>query len=229
MRGSARTLLAVPFFHHHNAGGAKGQVDLALADLGIFEAGVNAEAEGFDGICIDTMSDSGVDALRSVLKIPVIGPGRCSILMAMMLGKKFSIITMWQKWRHLYEKTLRDLGLNAACASIRSIDVPPDNLGLLDGKEEQSFPMLEDEARKAIKLDSADVILLGSTTMHQAHSYLQNKLEIPVINPGPLTYKLMETMLGLGLSHSWQAYPTSPVSRADMIAAMMATAQTFKH
>lgn len=205
------------------------QVDMALADLGILEAGANAEAEGFDAICIDTMSDSGVDALRSVLSIPVIGPGRSSVLLAMMLGKRFSIITMWQKWRHLYEKTLKDLGLNSACASIRSVDVAPDNLGLLAGKEDQIFPLLEAQARAAIEQDGADVILLGSTTMHQAHSYLQNRLEVPVINPGPLTYKLLETMLGLGLSHSRQAYPTSPVSRADMIAAMMATAQSFKH
>ncbi len=117
------------------------QVDLALADLSIFEAGATAETEGFDAVCIDTMSDSGVDALRSVLSIPVIGPGRSSILLAMMLGKKFSIITMWQKWRHLYEKTLRDLDLKSACASIRSIDVAPDNLGLLAGKEDQIFSL----------------------------------------------------------------------------------------
>lgn len=205
------------------------QVDMALADLGIFEAGANAEAEGFAAVCIDTMSDSGVDALRSVLSIPVIGPGRSSILFAMMLGKRFSIITMWQKWRHLYEKTLKDLDLNSACASIRSIDVAPDNLGLLAGKEDHIFPLLEAQARAAIEQDGAEMILLGSTTMHQAHAYLQNRLDVPVINPGPLTYKLLEAMLGLGLSHSRQAYPTSPVSRTDMISAMMAAAQNFKH
>ena len=204
-------------------------VDMALADLGIFEAGASAESEGFDAVCIDTMSDSGVNALRSVLNIPVIGPGRCSVLTAMMLGNKFSIITMWQKWRHLYEKTLKDLSLNSACASIRSIDVAPDNLGLLSGKEDEIFPLLEAEARIAIEQDGADVILLGSTTMHQSHSYLQEKLDVPVINPGPLTYKLLQAMLGLGLSHSRTAHPTSPVSRMDMITAMMAAAQRFKH
>jgi len=204
-------------------------VDLALADVGIFEAGARAEEEGFHAVCIDTMSDSGVEALRSVLNIPVVGPGRCSMLLALMLGKRFSIITMWDRWRHLYDKTLKDLGLHNACASIRSIDIAPDNLGLLSGKEEEIFPLLTSAARQAIDEDGADVILLGSTTMHQAHTYLSNHLDVPVINPGPLTYKLVEALLGLGLSHSRKAYPTSPVSRTDMIAAMMATAQTFKH
>ena len=53
------------------------QSDMVLADVGILEAGLDAEKEGFLAVCIDTMSDSGVSALRSVLSIPVIGPGSC--------------------------------------------------------------------------------------------------------------------------------------------------------
>jgi Asp/Glu/hydantoin racemase len=44
--------------------------DWASADLAIFEAGANAQNDGFDAVCIDTMSDSGMAALRSVLNIP---------------------------------------------------------------------------------------------------------------------------------------------------------------
>ena len=61
------------------------QQDSVLADIGILEAGISAEAEGFDAVCIDTMSDSGMSALRSVLSIPVIGPGRHAMLAALML------------------------------------------------------------------------------------------------------------------------------------------------
>jgi allantoin racemase len=44
--------------------------------------------------------------------------------------------------------------------------------------------------------DGADVIGLGSTTTHGAHRYLSDRLPVPVINPGPLTYKLAK-MLGV--------------------------------
>ena len=47
-----------------------------LLILAILEAGLTAELDGFDAVCIDTMSDSGVAALRSSLSIPVVGPGR---------------------------------------------------------------------------------------------------------------------------------------------------------
>lgn len=204
------------------------EADLALADIGILEVGLTAEDEGFSAVCIDTMSDSGVAALRSVLNIPVIGPGRASMLTAMLLGHRFSIVTMWQQWCHLYEKTIRDLGIGHLVASIRSIDVAPDNQNLMRGKESSIFPLLEAEARKAIDQDGADVILLGSTTMHQSHAYLCEKLEVPVINPGPLSYKLVETMLGLNLSHSRKAYPSSAIPNDAVITQMMAAAANLK-
>ena len=43
--------------------------DMILAEIGALEAGLRAEAEGYDAVCIDTMSDSGLAALRSALPV----------------------------------------------------------------------------------------------------------------------------------------------------------------
>ena len=130
-----------------------------------------------------------------------------------------------QKVVDFYDKTLAELGLGHACASIRTLDAIPDNQGLLAGKEDEVFPALEALARSAIDDDGADVILLGSTTMHQAHGYLAERLPVPVINPGPMSYKLAETALGLGLTQSRKAYPASPASRGDLVRRMLENAQ----
>ena len=87
------------------------------------------------------------------------------------------------------------------------------------------FPLLLEAAEKCIEQDGAEVILLGSTTMHQAHGYLAARLPVPLINPGPLTYKLAEAALALGLRHSRQAFPQPLAPRIDMIDAMLAAAQ----
>ena len=203
--------------------------DMTIAEFGAYEAGMTAEQRGFHAVCIDTMSDSGVAALRSELAIPVIGPGRASVLTALMFGNRFSILAIWPHWQHLYDKTLSDLGLRQHCASVRSIDATPDNQALLAGKEDEVFPLLESEALKAIEQDGADVILLGSTTMHQAHAYLVQKLPVPVINPGPLTYKLAEAALGLGLTHSRQAYPASAAPKHEVVRAMVDAAEKLDH
>lgn len=198
--------------------------DSVLADLSILDAGKRAQDEGYDAVCIDTMSDSGLAALRSVLDIPVIGPGRASMLAALMLGERFSILIMWDRWRHLYRKPILELGLTWRCASIRSIGVEPSNQSLLAGKEDEVFPLLLAAARRCVEEDGADVILLGSTTMHQAHAYLRERLPVPVINPGPLSYKLAEAALALRLSHSRKAHPRPAVPRLDMVDAMLAAA-----
>ena len=203
--------------------------DMALAEIGVLEAGLEAEKRGFDAVCIDTMSDSGVAALRSELTIPVIGPGRASLLMAMMLGKRFSIIALWPHWKHLYTKTLDELGITHACASIRALDITPNNQSLLTGKESDIFPALTKLAFQCIETDGADVIVLGSTTMHQAHMHLAEALPVPVINPGPLTYAMAEALFGLNLSHSRTAYPKSPKPKPEVIHAMLETASKYDH
>jgi allantoin racemase len=196
------------------------QHDFTLADFSILDAGLDAEEEGFDAVCIDTMSDSGMSALRSVLTIPIIGPGRHAMLTALMLGERFSILVMWDRWKPLYTKTLGELGLREKCASIRSIGVRPDNKNLLAGKEEDVFPKLLEAAQRCIEEDGADVIILGSTTMHQAHAYLAERVNVPVINPGPLTYRLAETALKLNVTHSRATYPAPLVPKSDMIRAI---------
>ena len=199
--------------------------DFVLADAANFEAGCRAQQEGFAAVCIDTMSDSGVAALRSVLDIPVFGPGKVSMLTALTLGERFSILTMASRWKPLYKKALDELGLHHKCASVRSIEVPPDNQALLSGKEEDVFPLLEEAARRAVEEDGADVLILGSTTMHQSHAWLSRRLDVPIVNPGPLSYKMAEAALGLGLSHSRRAYPRPMHPRLDMLQAMLEAAQ----
>jgi len=142
-------------------------------------------------------------------------------LAAAMLGRRFSILTMWQRWVPLYEKTMAEYGTRHFCASIRPIDVRPDQEQLLAGKEEVVFGKLEEQGRIAIEQDGADVLLIGSTTMHQSHAHLTENLPVPVINPGPLTYALAEMLLGVRLSQSRTAYPRPNVFKPDMIHAML--------
>jgi allantoin racemase len=185
-----------------------------LAEAFCLQAGQAAEAEGYAAVCINSMSDSGVAALRSRLSIPVIGTAQATYLAACQLGRRFSIISMWDRWRWLYDKVLTEQGLERRLASVRSIGVRPDAAALLEGKEEEVFPLLAEAARRAVEEDGADVLVLGSTTMHQSHRFLAAEAGVPVLNPGLIAYKACETLLDLGLSHSKAAYE-SPERLSD--------------
>jgi allantoin racemase len=126
---------------------------------------------------------------------------------------------MWPQWYHLYTKLFNQYRLWDRVASLRSIDTRPDLKDLLAGKEEVIFEALERECLEAIQADGADVIILGSTTMHQSHAYLSSRLPVPVINPGLAAYKMAEVVLEMGLSHSKIAFPTPEMPRDQAVLA----------
>ena len=189
----------------------------ALADTWVLEAGARAEDQGYAAVCINSMSDSGLAALRSRLSIPVVGPGRSSFLLAADLGKKFSVLTMWKRWHPLYEKLALETGLGHRLASIRDIDVRPDTAELLAGKEDIVFAKLEAQARKAIDEDGADVLILGSTTMHQSATWLASRVEVPVLNPGLVAFKQCEMLIDLGIAQSKTTYFAPETAKDDLL------------
>lgn len=178
-----------------------------IFDMYMTDVGVRAEDQGYDAVVVDTVSDCALYPLRSRLSIPVFGPGLVAYHVAGMLGKKFSIITMWDKWLHLYETNLTMYQLWPLCASIRHIDTPPDVEGLFGERSAEISEKLTSEAMRAVRDDGADVIILGATTMHQAGEYMRSRLPVPVINPGPVALKIAETTVKLGLSHSKIGFP----------------------
>jgi len=191
--------------------------EMTLADAFVLKKGMAAESEGYDAVCINSMSDSALNSLRSRLSIPVVGPAQASFCYALMLGEKFSVLTMWKQWFPLYHKAIKDLGIQPRLASIRSIEIRPDAQELLSGKEDTVFELLESEARVAIEEDGADSVILGSTTMHQSHAYLASKLEVPVLNPGLIALKVCENLVELGIAHSKLAYPSPQLLSDDTL------------
>jgi allantoin racemase len=160
--------------------------------------------------------DLFAEQIPSRLKIPVVGAAMSAFCLAIQLGQRFSILTMYEPWRRDLVEVVRRYGLSASLASVRSIDVRPDTRELLSGKEDVVFGALETAARAAIKEDGADVIVIGSTTMYQSHTYLASVLPCPVINPGLAAYRVCENLIDLDLAHSKIAYPSPEVVRDSL-------------
>jgi len=197
--------------------------DWLLLDVAVLEAGISAGEIGFDAVVVDTASDSGVDALRSVLDVPVVGPGRASMLFALTLGKRFGVLAQWEPALARVDKSLTEWGLRGHCAGVEHFDTEPDFENLIGDKGAEVIPKMEAACRRLIE-SGAEVICLGSTTMHEAHRFLVERLPVPIINPGPLSYKIVELLLAMGLSHSRKAFPKPLVPKPEMIHAMLKSA-----
>lgn len=102
----------------------------AIADAYCRETGARAEEQGSAAACINSMSDTGVAALRSRLSIPELGTAQATYALFAQLGWLFSIILMRGRW--LYNKVLPEQGMEHRLASTRSIGVRPDTAERLD-------------------------------------------------------------------------------------------------
>lgn len=170
---------------------------------------VQAEEEGFDGVIVGCYGDPGIDAMREMVKIPVVGPGETSMLVASMLGHRFSIITVLDSIVPSLEKLARIVGVDGKLASVRAANIPV--LDLNKDSETTKQRMLA-ESEEAMSKDRADVIILGCMSMAfmEVSDEMQEKLRIPVVNPAIVSLKVLEGLIAAGLTHSKKAYPIPP-------------------
>jgi Asp/Glu/hydantoin racemase len=194
---------------------ADSHYESVLIDCYVTAEGVHAEEEGFDAVVIDTVSDAGLEALRSRLQIPVVGPGQTSLHIAAMLGHRFSILSIWKGWEFTYRRSLRRYAMEDRLASIRSLDKVPDVRSLLSDDPETIDELVE-AAAQAVREDEADVLIMGSTTMYQAIPAIADAVDVPVINPGLWAVLIAADCVRCGISHSKRAY-APPLTLQDEV------------
>lgn len=150
-----------------------------------------------DGVLLAGFSDVGLDPLREILDIPVVGIGEASCLMASLLGHRFSILTGTDKWTPPKQDTLARHGLTGRISSLRSYSEWSDTSGpeeILDG--------LEKVSRLCIDTDGAEAIVIGAGPLVGFGKLLQNRLGIPVLDPTLCGYLQLESCIKLDISHS---------------------------
>ena len=170
---------------------------------------VNAEKEGYGGVILGCFGDPGIDAARELVSIPVVGPGESSMLVAALLGHRFSIVTVLDSVIPSLERLAIISGIDSKLASVRSADIPVLELGKDPHTAKER--MLA-EAKKAKEHDRADVIVLGCMSMAflGVSDEMQKILGIPVVNPALVALKVLEGLMSAHLTHSKKAYPYPP-------------------
>ncbi len=180
-----------------------------LSVPGAIERVVEAEREGFNGVVLGCFGDPGIDAMREMVDIPVIGPGEASMLLAASLGHRFSIVTVLSSIIPLLERLAWQVGVDRKLASVRTIDVPVLELA---HDPDGTFARMVREGERARDQERADAIIMGCMSMafQDRQDALSARLGIPVVNPVHAAVKMMQTLCDLGLRHSRRAYPTPP-------------------
>jgi allantoin racemase len=121
------------------------------------------------------------------------------MLMACMLGYKFSVVTTNDEWGPLLWDAVKHYGLAERCASVKTTGIP---VLALESSEQDTQSLIEQAALKAIQEDGAEVICLGCAGMTGLDKYLEKSLGVPVVDGVVAALKLLEGLVGYGLHTS---------------------------
>lgn len=173
----------------------------------MIESVLQAEREGYQGVITGCAGDPGLDAARELVRIPVTGPGESGMLLATLLGYRYSVITILDSVVRSTYELAHKVGAGQKLASVRSIGI---SVEVVRRGEESTFAAVRAAALDAIEKDRADVITMGCASLSFYAERLQEDLKIPVVNPLVAALKMAEVLVAQNLTYSPLTYPTPP-------------------
>lgn len=172
--------------------------DRLVVDLGYVDAAQRAAAAGCAAIFINSYADYGIEAMRAVVRVPVIGAGEASMIAAAADGRRYAIVTVWPRsMAFLYEERLRSVAAGSRCVSVRYLS-PEDELARLgtDAGVQERMARFEHaiiervvtECERAVRDDGAQAIVLGCTCMAPIGPAVAARVSVPVIESSRTGY-----------------------------------------
>jgi len=77
-----------------------------------------------DAIVINCFVDPAVNAARELTDVPVVGPAEASMMIALMLGHKFGVISTFRNSGPWIELQARNMGIEQRLAGAIGVDIP---------------------------------------------------------------------------------------------------------
>jgi allantoin racemase len=173
--------------------------DEAFAIPLLIDAIKKANKEGYDAVVLACFCDAGLEAAKEVSDILVLGLEETTLAMALLLGHKFSIMTERREKVPVKETHVRKKGLESRFASVRPIGLSVADLAAQPERVRSEGLSL---AQQMIEEDGAEVIIMGCAAMSGYADEMEKKLNVPVLDPVAVTFKVAEAMVDLGLRHS---------------------------
>lgn len=175
----------------------EGFYDVAICVPGLLEEA--AQHRDVDAVIIACFDDTGLDAMRCLFDVPVIGIGEAAYHAAAMVSHRFSVVTTLSRSVAGISDNLKRYGLDAKCASVRATDIP---VLKLEESDPASLADIRAEIAAAIEHDKAEAVVLGCAGMADLMQELSEEFAIPVIDGIACAVGMAEALVAAGLSTS---------------------------
>ena len=152
-----------------------------------------------DGVVVGCFDDTGVDALRAMLNVPVIGICQAAMLSASMVATGFSVVTTLPRSVPVIEELALRYGMGRRCRRVRAADIP---VLALEEEGSDAREKIRAEVERAVVEDRCEAVILGCAGMTDLPVWLAQKTGVPVIDGVVAGVKMMEALIGAGITTS---------------------------
>lgn len=147
---------------HDGPPSIQGPEDGAACVPPLLELVQKASNTGARAIIIGCSDDTGLDAARAVAGCPVIGIGQAGYHMAVLAGRRFSVVTTLDVSVPVLEANIHAYGFSAQLARVRASGV---SVLELEKDPQGTAPIVIGEIKRAIAEDDVDSVVLGCAGM----------------------------------------------------------------
>lgn len=197
-RAAARTDTHIVAVNSKNGPASiQGFLDVATCVPGLLEE--VKQHPDVDAIVIACFDDTGLDAVRTLVSVPVLGIGEAAYYAASMVASKFSVITTLSRSVPGLENNLMRYGLAQKCVRVRATNIPV--LKLEEGDPVTLFK-IRSEILEAIQQDHAEAIVLGCAGMTDLMAELSEEFGLPIIDGISAGITFAEALVNNGLKTS---------------------------
>ena len=145
-----------------------------------------------DAFLVACHCDPNMHILRQISHKPVIGIGEASMRLAPMLGARFTVLATDPHSVTHKEDIIHEYGLDHYLASVKVT-----NPSIIN-----AFDAYEDAARRAMKEDHAEVLVLGCAGLCELAEELTKRLQVPVLDGVVCGLIVAEGLVNAGLTTS---------------------------
>lgn len=191
----------------YNRGNSPAETGLVVPAF--IDAYRRAEAEGYDAIVPLGTLDLAVDAGRSCVDIPIIGPAEAMLHIACMLGNRFGLLVYSETSLVLCRRIVRQYGMGDKVVGFRQSGF---HLPDIAANAEATKANFLANAKALVAEHDCDVILPMGITQCPVHvnpDWLSSQLGVPVVEGIGAPIRLAAMFAGLGLKHSRKHWPRS--------------------
>ena len=200
----------IPLTAEYGAPSIEGYYDEAFAVPPMVEM-LTPLADEIDGVVVGCFDDTGVDALRSLLNVPVVGICQAALQAAAVIANNFSIITTLPVSVPALEHLVVRYGFERMCRRVRATNIP---VLELERATDDAIRIISDELEKSLADEGAEAIILGCAGMVELTSELTERYQIPVIEGVGAAVKLIEGLASLNLRNSTRGGYAPPRGKA---------------